>query len=192
MLKVGITGGIGSGKSLVCRILESLGYSVFYSDKESKLIKINDQEVRSALIARYGHEVYNEYGVNKKLLSEQIFKNPDERLFVNSLIHPKVREAFEKFAGKSAKPLVFNEAAILFETGSYKSFDRTILVTAPEEIRIDRVIQRDNFTRASVQSRIDSQWKDEEKSELADGIIINDGVQPLIYQLENLVTELIG
>lgn len=192
MLKIGITGGIGSGKSLVCKILESIGYPVFYSDDISKSITINNQEVRSALILRYGDNIYQGQQLNRSLLSQKIFENPNERLFVNELIHPKVREAFDQFASSSSKPFVFNEAAILFETGSYKHFDRTILVTAPEDTRIERVMKRDHCNKEAVVKRIDSQWKDERKIKLADGVIVNDGKHQLLIQIEKLLIDLVN
>ncbi len=190
MLKVGITGGIGSGKSLVCKIIESIGYPVFYSDDSAKLIIADDPNVRVALISRYGNEIYSENELNRVLLSSKIFENECERSFVNELIHPKVREAFNNFANFHTKSIVFNEAAILFETGSYKHFDRTILITAPQDIRIARVIKRDNCTKKSVLKRMNSQWTDEKKQVLAHSIIINDGTQALLIQIEQLIADL--
>jgi len=190
MLKIGITGGIGSGKSLVCKILASIGYPVFYSDDAAKLIIANDPEVKSALTSRYGQDIFSGGELNRALLSSKIFENNDERTFVNQLIHPRVRDAFEKFANSSTKSFVFNEAAILFETGSYKHFDRTILITAPQDTRIDRVMKRDNCTKDSVLIRINSQWTDEKKEALANGIIINDGAQPLLAQIEKTLSDL--
>ena len=184
MLKIGITGGIGSGKSVVCRILESLGYPVFYSDAEAKVITSNHPEVQSGLIERYGEVIYLNGELNRTLLSEKIFNSTREKTYVNDLIHPKVREAFDLFTTKSKAPFIFNEAAILFETGSFKQFDKTFLVTASEELRIQRVMKRDNCAAEAVRVRMNSQWSDEKKIPLADAVIINNGQRSLLKQIE--------
>ena len=111
---------------------------------------------------------------------------------MNELIHPLVREAFEEFAEQSSKELVFNEAAILFETGGYKSFDATVLVIAPVELRIDRVIKRDTVLREQVLDRMKNQWSDEEKIPFANYRIVNDEQEPLLIQVEQLLTSLLS
>jgi dephospho-CoA kinase len=192
MLKIGITGGIGSGKSIVGKILEALHYPVFYSDSEAKNITHTNEEIRSALISRFGDTVYLDGVLNRAFLAEKIFADPEERIFVNNLIHPRVREAFEHFAIASESELVFNEAAILFETGSYKQFDKTILVTAPIAVRIERVMERDKCSAEEVQQRMKNQWDDEQKISLADFVIVNDGVKPLIEQIEEALSKLMS
>ncbi|MDB2657310.1 dephospho-CoA kinase, partial [Crocinitomicaceae bacterium] len=149
MLKIGITGGIGSGKSMVGKILESMGYPVFYSDDQAKLLADRNPEIRHDLIDLFGPEVYNEAGLNRPFLAEKIFGDETLRQQVNQIIHPRVREAFDQFADNHASPFVFNEAAILIETGAHKNFDALVLVTAPEEIRIQRVQARDNTDTTS-------------------------------------------
>ncbi|MBL4862924.1 MAG: dephospho-CoA kinase [Crocinitomicaceae bacterium] len=191
MLKIGITGGIGSGKSLVSRVLESMGYPVFNSDNVAKDIVANNSEVRKGLIELFGKEIYDAHGLNKVRLAEYIFSDNQARLKVNAIIHPKVREAFQKFAEASHSKIVFNEAAILFETGSYKQLDATILVVAPEELRINRVIERDNALEATVIARIEKQWSDEKKASLTPYVIVNDEKQPLLHQVEKIIEQLI-
>jgi len=189
MVKVGITGGIGSGKSYVAAIIEKMGYPVYYSDVESKQLVDVDPEIRKALIGLLGSEVYTPVGLNRPFLAEQIFRSDDLREQVNAIIHPHVRARFEQWAHEAGSALVFNEAAILFETGSYRQFDRMILVTAPEELKLSRVMRRDGVSLEEVQQRMSKQWSDDQKVKLADYVIINDG-RPLLEQVERVVADL--
>ena len=192
MIKIGITGGIGAGKSIVSRIIESMGFPVFYSDIESKKITNNHPKVKTGLISLFGEEVYQNEELNKPFLAQKIFSSDENRIAVNSLIHPLVRQAFEDFVMlNNNSPLVFNEAAILFETGSYKNFDVNVLVTADIEARIDRVMKRDNVSRDQVMARMNKQWPDEEKVELADYLIENNTDSPVLKQVESLVENLL-
>lgn len=190
MLKIGITGGIGSGKSVVSKIIESIGYPVFNSDLEAKNIINSNERVRNELIQIFGPSIYTSTGLNRQLLAQKIFSDPALRDKVNEIVHPRVREAFEKFCLNSTKNLVFNEAAILIETGSYKQFDKLIVVTAPKEVRIDRVVKRDHVTKEDVLARMSNQWDDEKKVQFADVIINNDGSEPLLIQIENCIDQL--
>ena len=192
MLKIGITGGIGSGKSVVSKILESLQFPVFYSDSVAKEILNNDPEVRQRLIDLFGAGIFENERLNKELLAEIIFSDDEARNEVNRLVHPKVREAFSAFAARQNTPLVFNEAAILFETGSNEYFDKVVLVTAPEELRIQRVMERDETSRKEVEARIGKQWEDSKKEALADFLLVNDGNKPLLVELERIVEQLIS
>lgn len=192
MLKIGITGGIGSGKSVVSKIIESLGYPVFNSDIEAKRIANFNVDVRAELIALCGEEVYSNGQLNREVLANQIFSDDSIRDRVNEIIHPRVREAYEALCRESNSPLVFNEAAILIETGASKKFDKMILVTAPESLRIERVINRDQTSLIEVKSRIDKQWTDDKKKEHSDFVIQNDGEQPLLSQVEECINQLIS
>lgn len=189
MKKIGLTGGIGSGKSVVARILMAMGYSVYFSDDRSKFITENDPDIRAGLINLFGQDVFNEKGLNRSFLAQQIFKDDSKRLAVNELIHPKVRNDFDQWAKRQKSTLVFNEAAILFETGAYQRFDHTVLVTAPSEIKIDRVIKRDSTVREDVLARMSKQWPDEKKLPLADFVLMNDDRTPLITQIEEMVAK---
>ena len=192
MIKVGITGGIGAGKSIVSRIIESMGFPVFYSDLESKKITNNHPEVKAGLISLFGQDVYINDELNKPFLAQQIFSSDENRIAVNSLIHPLVRQAFENFViTHQHSPLVFNEAAILFETGSYTNFDVNVLVAADKDIRIDRVMKRDGVSREQVIARMNKQWSDEEKMELADYLIENNDNSAVLAQVESLIQDLI-
>ena len=191
MFKVGVTGGIGAGKSLICSILERMGYPVFYSDIEAKKIIISNPQVRIDLIELFGIQIFKDHQLDRKLLANLLFSDSTLIEKMNAIVHPKVREEFENWALSKDSQLVFNEAAILFETGSYKNFDATILVTAPLEIRLNRVMNRDNSIRADVQKRIDNQWSDEQKLILSTYRIQNDDIQSVLDQLDEVLYELI-
>lgn len=187
MKKIGITGGIGSGKSIVAKILETMNYPVYYSDERSNEVVDTDLEIKEQLIKLIGTEVYQNGKLYRPFLAKQLFSNDDLRLKINEIIHPKVRNAFNLWTEKQTTSLVFNEAAILFETGGYKTLDYTILVTAPLELKIQRVIKRDGFSKDQVLERMIKQWTDEEKIPLADFIIVNDEVKLLLQQVESVL-----
>lgn len=189
MIKVGITGGIGSGKSYVCRIIESMGYPVYYSDLESKVIMDNDPEIRLKLISLLGTEAYINNRLNRKFLADQLFKSDEIRKKVNAIVHPKVRAYFDDWCTSQYCDIVFNEAAILFETQSYKQFNKTILVSAPEIVKIERIIMRDQLSLEEIKQRMSKQWTDEQKTPLADFVINNDG-SPLLSQIEDIIQEI--
>lgn len=188
-MRIGVTGGIGSGKSFVCQIIERIGYPVYYSDNESKLIVDSNKQIKEQLISLLGDTVYQNNQLNRTFLAQQLFLSNEIRQQVNAIIHPVVRAQFDLWASQQQAKFVFNEAAILFETGSYKQFDKTILVTAPIELRIQRTMQRSNLTLEEVEHRMEAQWEDDRKVSLADYVIVNDG-QPLLVQLEKVLENL--
>ncbi len=190
MKKIGITGGIGSGKSVVGQILEAMHFPVYYSDYQSKILVDSDPEIREDLIKLLGTEVYYDGKLNRPFLTQSLFSNDELRLKINQIIHPKVRSAFTLWTQKQTSSFVFNEAAILFETGAYKTLDCTILVTAPMELKIARVMKRDHILLGDVQERISKQWSDEEKIPLADYVLVNDEVRPLLQQIEEMLNEI--
>jgi dephospho-CoA kinase len=176
-LLIGLTGGIGSGKTTVARMFEALGVPVFYSDEEAKALYQNP-EIRKKIAETAGHDVFDGEELNRKRLAEKIFTNPELRQKVNDIIHPEVRKSFAEFVLRHGDaPYVINEAAILFESGSYRHFHKTILVTAPESMRIDRVRQRDDADTEEIKKRMDAQWSDEQKIPLADFVIDNDHME---------------
>lgn len=187
MKTVGITGGIGSGKSIVSKIIEQFGFPVFYSDNVAKQILATDERVRYQVKLLLGEKAYIGNAPNREYIASQIFSNENLKNQLNAIIHPTVREAFTEWSKKQKGPMVFNEAAILFETGSYKYFDKVILVTAPVDIRIQRVQKRDRCTEDEVRNRMKNQWDDEKKIPLADYVIQNDDHHSLIAQLEKLL-----
>jgi dephospho-CoA kinase len=183
-LVIGITGGIGSGKSLVCSIFRILGVPVFEADSTAKNLYRTNAEVKEKLKSMFGDEIYsNEGELNRKLLSSIVFNDPESLRKINGLIHPMVREAFRNWITQQSGCYVLHEAAILFESGFYKMMDASILVTAPEEIRILRVMERDKLTREEVISRMSNQWKEENTVKLADFIIRNDESEFLVKQI---------
>jgi dephospho-CoA kinase len=191
-IKVGITGGIGSGKSFVAKIFKTMGIPFYDADKEAKLIMTRSVIIREGLIQAFGEEVYFEDGsLNRKWLSAQVFNNPEKLELLNSIVHPVVIQDAVDWANTQTSCYSLKEAALLFESGSYKTLDYTILVVAPEELRIERVMNRDGVSREEVLNRINKQMPEEEKRKLADFIIVNDGIQPLIPQLYEIHKQLI-
>ncbi len=190
MKKIGLTGGIGSGKSTVAHILLAMGYPVYFSDDQAKYLTDNNETIRAGLITLLGEQIYVNERLDRKALAAAIFSDDALRQKVNDLIHPIVREDFDHWVALQKHTLVFNEAAILFETGASERFDVMVLVTAPEEIRVKRVMQRDKCSREEVLGRIHNQWSDERKKELADVVLTNDDVHPLIEQVEKMLLAL--
>jgi dephospho-CoA kinase len=175
---------------MVCKIIEQLGYYVFYADTEAHKI-YNQEDVKKILIDKYGGDIYQNNQLNKPKLGTIIFNNPQELSFINGLIHPRVKDAFEKkMIEHHSQNFIFKEAAILFESGTYTQCDKIILVTAPEIIRIERVMKRDNISEEEVKKRIEKQWSDEAKIEKSNFVIINDGEQSIIKQVINILKNL--
>lgn len=190
---IGLTGGIGAGKSVVAKILESMGFAIFYSDFEAKELVNNDPVIRRELSELVNEDLYQTGELDRKRLAALIFSSPELRAQVNNIIHPRVRAHFKAYCDAQPKEqLIFNEAAILFETGAYKNFDKNVLVTAPDELRIERVMKRDKVSEQEVLNRINAQWSDAQKRELADHVIVNDEKMPLLDQVERLVDQLIS
>lgn len=191
MLKVGITGGIGSGKTTVCGIFSSLGIPVFNADAETKQLYTNSKELRYQLVASFGKDVFlNSGAINKAFLSEKL-KFDEGRKSLNATVHPYVFERFKQWSEEQNSPYVIKEAAILFESEADKTVNKSILVTAPMDIRIDRVKSRDGRTVEEIQSIMASQWTDSRLSDLVDFVVINDGNRSLIEQVRDLHTKLI-
>ena len=192
-LKVGITGGIGSGKSTICRVFETLGASTYYADDRAKWLMANDDQLINEIKNLFGEDAYNDGNLERKFIAGQAFRDQSLLEKLNQLVHPVVARDVAKWIQENQhEPLLLKEAALLFETGSYKSLDKTILVTAPEEIRIQRVAGRDaHRTKADIRDIINKQIRDEKKSPLADFVIENDGKKPIIKQAMNIYSTLI-
>ena len=183
-LKVGITGGIGSGKSTICRIFKILGVPVFEADLVAKQLLLTNIEIRNELIRLFGEGVYLEDGaVNRKKLAEIIFNDDVQLAKMNALVHPAVRNEFHEWVKQQNSSYVIHEAAILFESGFYKLMDFTILVSAPEEERIWRIVKRDDISEKQVKERLAKQWTDAEKRKLADYEIKNDNENPVLPEI---------
>ena len=188
MLKVGITGGIGSGKSTVCRVFSVLGIPVFHADLQAGRLQNEDSQIVKEMKGIFGSEIYSPEGLlNRKMLASIVFSNRELLVKLNGIIHPAVHKEFEKWsAGYSNFPYVIYEAAILFETGSYHNFDFTILVVADEQERIERVSRRDYSSPEDVLQRMKYQMKDVEKLKMADFVIENNDNQLIISQILKL------
>ena len=188
-IKLGITGGIGSGKSMVSRLLQLLGVPVYISDDETKRLMVSDPHIRHGLTTLLGAAVYDTAGrLNKPLLASYLFASPDHARQMNGIIHPRVKEDFRRWASaRQTVPVVGIESAILLEAGFASEVDRVVTVYAPPEVRIARAMRRDASTREQIEQRIRSQMDDEEKRRRADFVIVNDGKTPLIPQVLSLL-----
>jgi dephospho-CoA kinase len=187
MKRIGITGGIGAGKSLVAEIIKAMGYPVYNSDERAKELTDSNPKIKEGLIHLFGEEIYQNGTLNKFALAQAIFSDESLREKVNALIHPIVREDFNLWALAQNNSLVFNESAILFETGSFKNFDAIILVYAPKELRIKRIMKRDNCSENEVLKKMNSQFSDEEKYQLTEFRVLNDEQTPLLVQVEKII-----
>ncbi|HMR43909.1 MAG TPA: dephospho-CoA kinase [Saprospiraceae bacterium] len=185
MLKIGITGGIGSGKTTVCKIFESLGIPVYYADDRAKWLMENDPKLVAGLKNMFGENVFDAGGkLNRTLIAQSVFGDEKKLAALNSLVHPAVFEdAAAWFAKQKNQPYALKEAALLVESGSYKELDRLIVATAPEKLRIERVVKRDGVSESAVKARIKNQLPESEKITHADFIINNDGRHSLVKQV---------
>ena len=186
MYKVGITGGIGSGKTTVCKVFEVLGIPVFYADTVAKEIMVSDQLLVEGVISTFGEESYTPEGeLNKKHLASIVFNNEAELAKLNNLVHPAVFRAFEVWVKQIDQkvPYLVKEAALLFESDSYKMCDTSILVTAPLSMKLERVMHRDQVSTDQVKARMDKQMSDEEKAKMADHFVVNDEQNSIIEQV---------
>jgi dephospho-CoA kinase len=190
MLRIGLTGGIGSGKSLVAKILETRNIPVFYSDKEANALVEKNAEVKSKIIDLLGAEAYNSSGYNRPYVAQRVFNSADLLGKLNQIIHPAVRQAFDHFVSSRNSTYVFNEAAIFFETSAHQSFDFMVLVCSPMELRIKRLQDRDKATVEEIKNRMDKQWSDEKKRPLADFIIENNENDSILEQIDELLKKL--
>lgn len=185
-LKIGITGGIGSGKTFICTLFEALGIPVYNADEEAKKLMNTDVRIKQKLIEQFGEATYKDGFLDRAFLASMIFSDKKKLEFVNSIVHPIVIQEAKDWANRQTTRYSLKEAALLFESGSYKELDYTILVTAPMDVRIQRVIERDAVTEQQVRERINKQLSDEEKLPLADFVIVNDGITPLLPQVWKL------
>jgi len=185
MLKIGITGGIGSGKTTVCKVFELLDIPVFYADTVAKLIMHSDPVLKDEILKTFGEQSYLSNGeLNRPHISSIVFNNESELNKLNGLVHPAVFRAFDKWlAIHSEAPYIIKEAALLFETESYKMCNLSVLVVSPEASRIRRVISRDGISQDEILLRMKRQLSDEEKRKLADHILVNDESRLLIPQI---------
>ena len=190
MIVVGLTGGIGSGKSTILNYFKEHGYPCFESDEVGK--KLLEVELKETVLKLFGEEVYNAKGnLDRKALSKKVFSNSKLLETLNDIVHPAVNKTFEKFKKKYKDfPIVVKEAAILIESGSYKSCDIIVLVKAPPAERIKRIVARDSINESEVIARINNQWEDKKKEKYADYVIENISLKETYEKVKNLIKKL--
>ena len=183
MWKVGLTGGIGAGKSTVAQVFSVLGVPVFHADEEAKDLMDSDPVLRSAITERFGEKVYADNILDRRALAAIVFKDVRALADLNAMVHPAVRRAFNRWTEEQTTPYVVMEAAILVEHDGYKAFDRVITVTCPEAMRVARVMQRDGVAEADVRARMANQATEEERLRIAHFVVANDDTQLVIPQV---------
>ena len=196
MIKVGITGGIGSGKTTVCEVFERLGVPVYYADKQAKYLMETDKKLREAIRQLFGDEAFDaENNLNRAFIAGIVFKDEEKLLALNALVHPAVKADYDSWNAILARkeyPYSLKEAALLVESGSYKDLDKLIVVSAPIEDRIKRVMARDNISEEQVKARIDAQLPESEKVKLADYVIDNNLIMELVPQVGKVHLDLLN
>lgn len=194
MIVVGLTGGIGSGKSTVADLFSKLDVPIYFADIEAKKLMTTSKIIKWKLTDRFGKDVYKNDELNRPFLANLIFTNTANLAFVNAVVHPKVAQHFNRWIKKQEKlantAYVIQENAILFENGSYLNFDKIITVTAPKNIKIERVINRDKSSKKQVEDRMNNQWSDKKKIEKADFIIQNTLLEDTKKQVIAIHTKL--
>ncbi|MEO6456339.1 MAG: dephospho-CoA kinase [Ginsengibacter sp.] len=186
MLRIGLTGGLGSGKTTAARIFEVLGIPVYYADISAKRLMNENDVLKKRLQNQFGNEIYPEGKLDKKLLADKVFNDEKKLQILNSIVHPATIHDAEKWISVQTSPYIIKEAALLFESGSNKHLDFIIGVSAPLELRIERAMARDKITREQVLARINKQMDEEEKIGLCDFVLINDEQHLLIPQVLKL------
>ncbi|MFZ5553761.1 MAG: dephospho-CoA kinase [Bacteroidota bacterium] len=186
----GLTGNIGAGKSTVAQVFCELGFPVFEADAESKKILESDSSLHLQLKQQFGEEIFTENIPDRKKMAALVFTDQEKLHQLNSLLHPLVQKRFATWCSEQKTEWVIKEAAILIESGTYKNCNKIILVTCPEDIRIERVMKRDSVSRTQVEARIKNQMSEEEKKKMADFVIVNDGDHLLIPQISIILEKL--
>jgi dephospho-CoA kinase len=183
---IGLTGGIGSGKSVVAKIFTTLGIPVFNADEEAKHIMQSNPEMKAKLIEQFGTDIYNEHGLDKEKLASIVFNDSFQLQLLNAIVHPMTIQAAKDWAAKQTSPYVIKEAALIFESGAADGLFKVIGVTAPLSLRIQRVMQRDGVSKEQVEARMQHQISDTIKMRLCDYVIQNNNQEMLIPQVLEL------
>lgn len=190
MKSIGVTGGIGSGKSIVCKIFEVMGFPVFYADAEAKRCMVEDAVLISGVKKLVGEQAYLNGELNRPYIAQQIFSSSEMKAKMDALVHPAVYRAFDHWEKQQTAELVFNESALLFETGSHTRFDEVILVVADLETRLARVMKRDQVEKEAIIARIQHQMLDEHKLKMNPYVLENDRHQMLIPQILQFIEKM--
>jgi len=189
--RIGLTGGIGSGKTTVAKLLLCLGYPVYFADREAKVLMSSDPQIITAVTNLFGSKAYLNGTLNRELIAQKVFDDKVLLTQLNEIVHPVVANHFNAWCEAHANHrCVFQEAAILFENGGYKRFDQMILVTAPKEVRLRRVVKRDKLSDDAVLARMNNQWDDDRKGKLSDYIVQCDGNHLLIPQVLDVLKQI--
>ena len=191
MIKVGLTGGIGSGKSTVAKVFEVLGIPIYYADEAAKKLMNADEELKEKIKLQFGNEVYKNGQLDKKYLADIVFISPEKLALLNALVHPATLKDAERWMQKQTTPYCIKEAALIFESGAQQNLDYVIGVTAPAPLRILRTMQRDGVSREEVIARMDKQMDDAIKMKLCDFVIKNDEQEMLLPQILELHKKLL-
>ena len=191
MMVVGLTGGIGSGKTTVAGFFKDLDIPIYIADEAGKRLMETSPKIREQIISIFGESSYSENTPERKYIASKVFSDETLLVKLNKIIHPAVEEDFKEWLQQQGSAYVIYEAAILFETGGYKKCDLSILVTAPLDLKIDRLQKRDDSSRDEIQQRMDNQWSDDKKSQLADFIINNEDLADTKLQVEHIHAEIL-
>lgn len=186
MLRIGLTGGIGSGKSTVAKIFETIGIPVYYADDAAKILMNTDPALKEAIIKNFGEQSYKDDKLDRSYLASVVFPDKQKLELLNSLTHPATIQAANDWMKKQTSPYVIKEAALLFESNAHKHLDHIIGVSAPLELRIKRVMKRDGLSKEEILQRISRQMDEEEKLKRCDFVIVNDEVQMVLPQVLEL------
>lgn len=190
MKKVGLTGNIGSGKTTISHVFKSLGVPVFHSDEQAKIIMMSEP-LRSQLIDCFGKKVFKDDVLNRYFLSQIVFNDPEKLAVLNSMVHPQVNTHFQHWCQSQNSTYIIKEAAILFESGSNRTLDAVICVTCPKDIRIQRILERDeHLTIANIEQRISQQWEEHKLVKLSDFVLDNSGQELTVPQVLNIHKQL--
>jgi dephospho-CoA kinase len=193
MKRIGLTGGIGSGKTTVARIFKLLDIPVYNSDEQARILTDSDPDIKTAILNQFGAEVFSPDGkLNRAALANIVFNNPDALQLLNAIIHPAVAHDFEKWCSKQNAAFIIKEAAIIFEHQLEKHLDEVIVVEAPDELRIQRVMKRNTITEAEVRARMQQQFPQENLVRMADWVIHNDEKQLLIPQVLHIYSQILA
>lgn len=192
MLKIGLTGGIGSGKTVVSEIFQMFHIPVYNADEQAKYLNDHSESIRSALREKFGNNIYQGNKLNRPLFAQLIFSNPENVAIANNIIHPVLMHDFERWLNTLKSKIAVMEAAILLEANLASHFDKIIVVQSPKDLRIKRATLRDNIESGKIEQRIENQWDDAQRNAFADFVILNDNQNSLIRQVSKILDELRG
>lgn len=185
---IGLTGGIGSGKTRVVKVFSDLGVPCYIADNAAKELMVKEASIIKQIKDLFGAKAYNSQGLNRAYIGAIVFSDPQKLQALNAIVHPAVAKDFSLWLAFQKTPYVIKEVAILFETGGYKAVDQTLLITAPKEVRLQRAMQRDQVAKEVILARMNHQWEDEQRIPLADHIINNEVWEETLKEIKRLHT----